>query len=62
MGVEHLWIVDPIDRSAATYTRAGMKAVEGTRLEIAGTWIWLDVGDVCVVGWAVGYVGDRFSN
>ncbi len=46
MGVEHLWIVDPMDRSAATYTRAGMKAVEGTRLEVAGTGIWMDVGEM----------------
>lgn len=46
MGVEHLWILDPSDRSAATYTRAGMKPVEGTRLEIAGTGIWLDVGEM----------------
>ena len=46
MGVEHLWIVDPMDRSAATYTRVGMKPVEGTRLEIAGTGIWMDVGEM----------------
>lgn len=46
MGVEHLWIVDPSDRSAATYTRTGMKPVDGTRLEIAGTGIWLDVGEM----------------
>ena len=46
MGVEHLWVVDPGDRSAATYTRLGMKRVEGTRLEIAGTGIYLDVGEM----------------
>ncbi len=46
MGVEHLWIVDPMDRSAATYTQAGMKRVEGTRLEIAGTPIYLDVAEM----------------
>ncbi len=46
MGVENLWILDPSDRSAATYTRFGMKPVEGTRLEIAGTGIWLDVGEM----------------
>jgi Uma2 family endonuclease len=43
MGCENLWILDPSDRSAATYTRFGMKAVEGDRLEIAGTGIYLDV-------------------
>ena len=46
MGVEHLWILDPSDRSAATHTRFGMKPVEGTRLEIAGTPIYLEVGEM----------------
>lgn len=46
MGVENLWILDPSDRSAATYTRFGMKPVEGTRLEIAGTPIYLDVAEM----------------
>ncbi len=43
MGAENLWILDPSDRSAATYSRGGMKPVEGDRLEIAGTGIYLDV-------------------
>ena len=46
MGVEHLWILDPSDRSAATYTRFGMKAAEGDRLEIVGTEIYLDVAEM----------------
>jgi Uma2 family endonuclease len=46
MGVENIWILDPSDRSAATYTRFGMKAVEGNRLEIAGTGIYLDVAEI----------------
>lgn len=46
MGVENLWILDPSDRSAATYTRFGMKPVDRTRLEIAGTPIYLDVGEM----------------
>jgi hypothetical protein len=41
--VENIWILDPSDRSAATYSRFGMKAVSGDRLEIAGTEIYLDV-------------------
>jgi Uma2 family endonuclease len=45
MGTENLWILDPSDRSAATYTRLGMKPVEGNRLEIAGTGIYLDVAE-----------------
>ena len=43
MGVENIWILDPSDRSAATYSRFGMKRVEGDRLEVAGTEIYLDV-------------------
>lgn len=43
MGTEHIWILDPSDRSAATYTRFGMKPVSGARLEVAGTEIYLDV-------------------
>ena len=43
MGVEHIWILDPSDRSAATYSRFGMKPVGGDRLEIVGTEIYLDV-------------------
>lgn len=46
MGAENLWILDPGDRSAATYTREGMRPVRGTRLEIAGTGIYLDVGEM----------------
>jgi Uma2 family endonuclease len=43
MGAENLWILDPSDRSAATYSRFGMKPFEGDRLEIEGTGIYLDV-------------------
>ncbi len=46
MGVEHLWILDPVDRSAATYTEDGMKPLRGTRLDIAGTAIYLDAGEM----------------
>jgi Uma2 family endonuclease len=46
MGVENLWILDPGDRSAATYTRFGMKGIEGDRLEISGTQIYLDVAEI----------------
>lgn len=46
MGAENLWILDPGDRSAATYTREGMRPLRGTRLEIAGTAIYLDVGEM----------------
>ena len=45
MGVENLWILDPSDRSAATYSRFGMKPVEGDRLAIVDTGIYLDVAE-----------------
>ena len=46
MGAENLWIVDPGDRSAATYGPEGMKPVRGAKLEIAGTEIYLDVTEM----------------
>ncbi len=46
MGAENLWILDPSDRSAATYTRFGMKPVSGTRLEVAESPIYLDVAEI----------------
>lgn len=46
MGAENLWILDPSDRSAATYTRFGMKPVDGTRLEVAESPIYLDVAEM----------------
>ncbi len=46
MGVENLWIIDPADRSAATYSRFGMKPVQANRLEIDGTPIYLDLAAI----------------
>ena len=43
MGVKHLWILDPIQRIAYIYTPAGRIKVEGTRLEVPGTPIYLDL-------------------
>jgi Uma2 family endonuclease len=43
MGAQNLWILDPSDRSAATYSRFGMKPLEGERLTIADSPIYLDV-------------------
>ncbi len=45
MGAENLWILDPSDRSAATYTRFGMKPADGNRLSVPGTEIYLDVAE-----------------
>ncbi len=43
MGAENLWILDPSDRSAATYSKFGMKRLEGDRLSIPDSPIYLDV-------------------
>ena len=43
MGAENLWILDPSDRSASTYTRFGMKPLDGTRLQIPESPIYLDI-------------------
>lgn len=49
MGTEHLWVLDPSDRSAATYSKFGMKPVSEARLEVAGTPIYLDLAEVFAV-------------
>jgi Uma2 family endonuclease len=46
MGVENLWLLDPEDRVAFTYTAAGLKQVKETRIEVAGTPIYLDLVEV----------------
>ena len=43
MGVEHLWIIDPMERLAYTYTREGRLKVVGTRLELPGSPIYVDL-------------------
>ncbi len=45
MGAENLWILDPSDRSASTYTRFGMKPVAGNRLQVPDSPIYLDVAE-----------------
>ncbi len=46
MGVEHLWVFDPVDRVAMIYSEAGLKLVEGRRMTIPGTEIYLDLDEV----------------
>ncbi len=45
MGAENLWILDPSDRSASTYTRFGMKPAAGNRLQLPDSPIYLDVAE-----------------
>jgi Uma2 family endonuclease len=46
MGVPNLWLIDPADRLAYTYTREGLRLIEHTRLEIPGSPIYLDLPEI----------------
>jgi Uma2 family endonuclease len=43
MGIENIWLLDPQERVAYTYSKFGLKLCEEDRLEVAGTPIFLDV-------------------
>ncbi len=46
LGVQNLWLFDPIDRVAMTYSQTGLKLAEGPRLTIPGTHIYLDLPEL----------------
>ena len=46
MGVEHIWLLDPIERVAYTYTANGLKLVQESRLTIPNTAIFLDLPEL----------------
>ncbi len=46
MGVEHVWILDPTDRAAYTYTSHGVKLVHETRLNLPDSPIHLDLPQI----------------
>ncbi len=46
MGIPNIWLLDPEDRVAFEYTAAGLRMVEGSRLEVAGTEIYMDLNAV----------------
>ena len=43
MGIEHIWLLDPIERVAYTYTANGLKLVDTPRLPIPNSPIHLDL-------------------
>ena len=43
MGVAHVWLLDPVERVAFTYSASGLKQVMGERIEVVGTPIYLDL-------------------
>jgi Uma2 family endonuclease len=49
MGVKHIWLLDPIERTAQTYTHEGLLNVHGDRLEIPGTPIYLPLPRIFAV-------------
>ncbi len=46
MGVEHLWLFDPIDRVALTYTATGLQLVRGARLTLPNSPVYLDLPEL----------------
>jgi Uma2 family endonuclease len=46
MGVQNLWLIDPADRAAFTYTRDGLRLAEGPRLAIENSPIFVDLPEL----------------
>ncbi len=46
MGIRNVWLLDPEERVAFSYSEAGLKRVEVARLEVAGTPIFMDLDQV----------------
>ena len=46
MGIRNIWVLDPEERVAFTYTDGGLRPVAGTRIEVVGTPIYLDLPEV----------------
>jgi len=46
MGIPHVWLLDPIERAAFTYTRDGLKLVSTPHLTIPNSPIFLDLPEL----------------
>ena len=46
MGIPHVWLLDPIERVAFSYTRDGLKLVSTPHLAIPGSPIFLDLPEL----------------
>jgi Uma2 family endonuclease len=46
MGIENIWLLDPEERVAFVYAATGLRMVEGSRLDVAGTGIYMDLSAV----------------
>ena len=43
MGTAHVWLLDPIERVAYTYSAQGIKLVEGDRITLPDSPIYVDL-------------------
>jgi Uma2 family endonuclease len=46
MGIPHIWLLDPATRTAQVYDADGLKLVEGMRITIANSPIFLDLNEI----------------
>ena len=46
MGVQNVWLLDPIERVAYTLTAEGLRLVDGARIGIADSPIYLDLPEI----------------
>jgi Uma2 family endonuclease len=46
MGVANIWLLDPIERTAFTYTASGLMLVESSRVTVSGSPIYLDLPEI----------------
>ena len=46
MGTPHVWLLDPSERVAYVLTHAGLDLVEGSRLNVSGSPIYLDLAEL----------------
>ncbi len=46
MGVENLWIIDPVERTAFVYSREGLRKIDAPRLTIPNSPIYLDLPEL----------------
>jgi Uma2 family endonuclease len=46
MGVPNIWLIDPLERQAFTFTKGGLLPFEESRLLVPGTPIYLDLPEI----------------
>jgi Uma2 family endonuclease len=46
MGIQNIWLLDPEERAAFQYSESGLRRVEGSRMNVPGTEIFMDLDEV----------------